>query len=199
MKKAFTTAELLLAMTIIGVIASLVIPPLLRDYNNKVYSASIKKIYTDIQNAVSQASLDENVDSFNRTKYWSNNYYKKGEFLEKYFKGQMNKYRFASSYESISGESAGFNVTNQRYILLKNGAMICYYGKDDKGVLFYVDTNGTNPPNKGGYDMFHIVLGEDGTLKTSSNPEGDIACKTSAVGKNCLNELIENDWDIDKY
>ena len=44
MKRAFTTAELLLAMTIIGVIAALVMPPIIRDYNMKVYSASMSFI-----------------------------------------------------------------------------------------------------------------------------------------------------------
>ena len=50
-KKAFTLAEVLITLTIIGVIAAITIPTLMKNYQNHANYAALKKTYSIIQNA----------------------------------------------------------------------------------------------------------------------------------------------------
>ena len=191
-KKAFTTAELLLAMTIIGVIAMLVMPPIIKDYNTKVYSASIRSIYGDIISAIEQACIDEKVSEIGQTKYAL--YGQEQAFLDKYFKGQK-KNAFASGYKSMNGNTGVNPVTGYSYIMLKSGAAIGLINGGGGMLHFYIDTNGKSAPNTGGLDAHAMVINKDNTLIKS----GSVKCKDAAHGDNCVIELINNDWDIDSY
>ena len=199
MKKAFTTAELLIAMTIIGVIAVLVVPPLIRDYTAKVQTSAIKNFYTDLVSAIEKACSDNNVSELSETKYIISG--NEAEFLDKYFWGQ-EKNTFNSSYKSLSGDEDDFDA-GDNYITIKNGSSISM-SCDGSSCTFYIDTNGTNSPNTGGLDMFKIIINGDNTVasksaKYTSGVIKNIPCNESALGENCVYELINNDWDMNKY
>ena len=51
MRKAFTIAELLVALTIIGVIAAVTLPVLSNSYNDRMYNAALKKNFSVLSNA----------------------------------------------------------------------------------------------------------------------------------------------------
>ncbi|MDR1327420.1 MAG: type II secretion system GspH family protein [Heliobacteriaceae bacterium] len=52
MKKAFTLAEFLITLGIIGVVAALVMPGLIADYKQKVYDTARKKVWSTVGQAV---------------------------------------------------------------------------------------------------------------------------------------------------
>lgn len=52
---AFTLAEVLLTLMIIGVIAVLTIPPFINAYNNIIYVSALKKTYSELQNILNLA------------------------------------------------------------------------------------------------------------------------------------------------
>lgn len=195
-KKAFTTAELLIAMTIIGVIAALVVPPLMRDYSMRVHGAAIKEAYGTIMSAIERACVDANVSVLARTKYVIGG--NESEFFKNYFKGKIDKNAFASKYSSLSGQknnSSGYPKTS---VVLSNGAAVAFYC-DNGGheCAFFVDTNGPAEPNTGGVDMFLIVFApysNEIVLNSSSSN-----CKSSTVGDGCIKKLIDADWDVQKY
>lgn len=58
LKLAFTVAEVLIVMGIIGIIAELMIPGLIADFNKAQYVLGLKKAYTVFNQALRQASAD---------------------------------------------------------------------------------------------------------------------------------------------
>ena len=64
MKKAFTLAEVLITLTIVGTIAALTIPHVLQDYKYKLYTTQLKKVYSEVSDAVEMIKNDENTDHF---------------------------------------------------------------------------------------------------------------------------------------
>lgn len=215
MKKAFTTAELLIAMTVIGVIAVLVVPTFIRDYNLKVYSATIKDVYTSIESAIMRACADSGVEEFERTSYVSGNAEDQKAFITKYFKAQ-EKDSFASEYKSLSGSSGSYNGRNCPMYTLHNGAairMCCtpltfsgnmiagpnphYEDREVKNgfCTFYVDINGKSDPNVGGLDMFTLTF--DGHTNTLShavcvrdNASGREDCRLDGERSACTNSPL---------
>ena len=75
MRKALTIGELLVTMTIIGVIAALVLPGFLKDYHKRIYTTKLKKTYEILDNAINQACTDNNVSYFYQTPYATYNLY----------------------------------------------------------------------------------------------------------------------------
>ena len=51
-KKAFTLAEVLITLTIIGVIAAITIPNLMQKYTKHQYVVGLKKAYSELSNAI---------------------------------------------------------------------------------------------------------------------------------------------------
>ena len=69
MKKslAFTLAEVTLTLGIVGIVASLTILPVVKNYQKKVYVNQLLKVYNDINTAFGKAQLNDLVDDFNKT------------------------------------------------------------------------------------------------------------------------------------
>ena len=61
---AFTLAELLITLVIIGVIAAVTIPNLISNYREKAYKTAWKKAYADFGNVALRIASDYNVDTF---------------------------------------------------------------------------------------------------------------------------------------
>ena len=58
---AFTLAEVLITLGIIGVVAALTLPTLIQNHQKQVYVTQLKKAYSNISNALSQVVNDEGV------------------------------------------------------------------------------------------------------------------------------------------
>jgi len=214
MKKAFTTAELLISLVIIGTIAMLVVPTFIKDYNMRVYSTSIKNIYNDIMNAVARACADSNVTYLSHVGFSATG--NENIFLSTYLKGENPNGDiddvFANSYKSLSGSSTSLlseeDVTGlfesgdmPKYKLQNGVVMIMRCGQTVSGVehkvcTFDIDTNGKSAPNIGGIDKFRMHIDvETNSLVSNTN----VTCSTSPAGENCVDELIEHDWDMEAY
>lgn len=215
MKKALTVGELLITMSIIGVIAILVLPGFMKDYHNKVYTTKLKKSIEIIENAVNQACIDNNVSYFYQTPYKASAEMG-NEFLHKYFKVGSDSNVFAK-YTSLKQGSIT-NITDNNEIsvnpsnavkLLSGEAigLTCPNNKDY--CTLYIDINSTDAPNKGGRDMFVVYLDtKTNEIKSNIQNESIIpsssavsvavsTCETSAIGAKCYGRLIENNWVMD--
>ena len=71
-KSAFTLAEVLITLGIIGVVAALTLPTLIQNHQKQVYVTGLKKAYSNIQNAFSKAMLDEGVTEWKQSECYSN-------------------------------------------------------------------------------------------------------------------------------
>ena len=205
MRKALTIGELLITMTIIGVIAILVIPGFLKDYHHKIYTTKLKKAYGLLSNAMEQACIDNNVSYFNQTPYSKGGAInKQQEFLDNYFKvSQKNAgSAFADTYRTINGvNNEGSAITEQLADTAKGKfqggeavALKCETTVNECIVL--LDINGKDGPNIGGRDLFIFRLDTKNNMVMSHSGEDE--CGTDQYGHGCLNRLIKDNW-IMKY
>ena len=193
-KRAFTLVEILIAMTIIGVVAVLTIPALYTAYQKKVLTTQLQRAYAEISQAAKAVMLDEGeVDDFKSTEAIENL-----TFLGKYLvitesdKGFVDTYGYFNDKHTAHdlkaevarqyGSWGGPKLSEDDYKcgITKAGAAICL-NKYSRGVL---DVNGIKGPNLVGRDAFSIGFNADGTVSTKYSTS--------------LASIIHNDWDIDK-
>ena len=133
---AFTLAEVLITLGIIGVVAALTLPTLIANYKEKELIVKTKKSYSDIQNAI-QLAQQENGDIGDNTALFnfSDGYSKALENFSKYFKGAKfckNREQCKDFYYDISyavptyGSSGAIKKYNTGWskIVLSSGAVL---------------------------------------------------------------------------
>ncbi|MCD8024057.1 MAG: type II secretion system GspH family protein, partial [Candidatus Gastranaerophilales bacterium] len=96
-KAAFTLAETLITLAIIGVVAAMTIPSVLNHYREQVVETRLKKIYSVMNQAISLSELDNGSKEF--WPYTCSNDEECMEYYEKYilpYLSAMQKYEFQS-------------------------------------------------------------------------------------------------------
>ena len=83
-KLAFTLAEVLVTLGIIGVVAAMTMPTLVSNHQKKVYVTQLKKVYTELTQALSRYKNDNNaINIMEAGNMTTTNCSEK--FLQKYF------------------------------------------------------------------------------------------------------------------
>ena len=183
MRKAFTVAELLLTMTIIGIIAILVLPSFLKDYHKKIYTTRLKKTYEVLFSAMEQACIDNNVSYFYQTPYSKPNASdKQAEFMNKYFK----------EMENASSSGTSLFADKYKVLRLKGGEAISLSCQTADSCTVIVDINSTEAPNVGGRDLFKFNL-DTANNKVSSTDDYN-KCGTDVYGTGCFSRIIRDNW-----
>lgn len=186
MKKAFTLSEVLIAVTIIGIIASLTLPTIINNFQQKAMLTALNTNYVELQQNLTflqserfnKGTLTKSILSLANPA--SNTIdTSAGKFFEDYYKatakcGEASTGKcFAAKYNTISGSSANFNCNvdgrEGKSILLKNESAICIIPADMSGTTFvpaivYIDVNGPKNPNKAGRDLFTFNIYNDFSL-----------------------------------
>ena len=62
-QKAFTLAETLITLSIIGVIAAMTVPTLMTNINNQQHITALKKAYSNLSNAVKMMAINMGCDT----------------------------------------------------------------------------------------------------------------------------------------
>lgn len=205
MRKALTIGELLVTMTIIGVIATLVLPGFLKDYHKKIYTTKLKKVYETLENAINQACVDNNVSYLGQTKYALTGKANQEEFLKTYFKKASSNaaFPFASTYKIINTGASGSSgiETDSAYAKLASGEAIAiscspytYNGTTKQECIVSVDTNSTAGPNIGGRDFFRFRIDTTNNKIMSHNTSND--CGNDQYGHGCFTKIIEDNWTM---
>lgn len=135
-KSAFTLAEVLITLGVIGVVAALTLPTLVQNYKEKILINKIKRTYSNIQNAIIMAqkeneSIGDNSVLFNA----SDGVVKVTENFAKYFNGAKvcktkkecpNYYyniEYANSFYNSNGETMVWDSSLPK-IILNDGSVI---------------------------------------------------------------------------
>lgn len=61
---AFTLAEVLITLGIIGVVAAMTMPSLVNEHRNKQYVVAFKKLYSNFSNAIILYKADQGCDRY---------------------------------------------------------------------------------------------------------------------------------------
>ncbi len=170
---AFTLTEVLLAVTIVGIIAALVLPATVSKFNDNILNTAHKRIKESVQNALDSLVVTENKTSFFTTSMYSltepENYdNSSGKFLKrnfrvsKYCDGENRAECFSKEYYTTNGTKR--EIYTPKYegscAILKSGASICIAPQIalDKPVRGIVDVNGIKGPNVFGRDLRQFVI-----------------------------------------
>ena len=172
MKKAFTLAEVLITLGIIGVITALTLPALIQSYRKKVTETALKKAYTQLYQALEQAQTDNGeAINWNWEDYQTYDRDSAEAFLQEYF----------YPYFNIIGRSAvQQQKKNLKYIIYNynddysgnpnwfwnNPQLTNWVELSDGSVISFVLKSTTTP-----YGQFNVIL------STNKNPKRLISGK----------------------
>ncbi|MGN0030573.1 MAG: type II secretion system protein [Candidatus Gastranaerophilaceae bacterium] len=158
--KGFTLTEVLLAVVIVGIIAALVLPTLITNYQDKSFSQKYTRETQTIKNTIDGLAAAENKGSFFETMMYVDaepqSYADSSEkFLKKYMRvsklcGDNNGDCFAKTYyEYKGGDKIVYKPAYKgSCAILKNGSSICITPQiNNIGVSLILDINGPKGPN----------------------------------------------------
>ena len=206
-KQAFTLAEVLITLGIIGVVAAIVMPGLITKIQDRVNIVRWKKSYALVAEAVKRVknrdiSVCEAANcravripniTGNPDIYFSNAFIE--AFIEElnpvdicFYAAEPRcygkKWAIGSSYRLLNKKDVlinGYNYYDARF-LLKDGSIV-YLSGDHGGPWLSVDVNGAvQKPNQVGRDFFIIKVFEDKVLPLGA--QGTFNTQTN--GKECL-------------
>ena len=213
-KIAFTLAEVLITLGVIGIVAAMTIPTLISNYQEKVFVTGAKKFYSLISQAVQLATIDNGLpenwdlsDPENMIKplmpylkitdyctstngkvcYNKKIYHRNGNLAD-------NQYVFSGT------------ASNRPAFRLSDGTNVGIYTTPASAINdstvrgeYMVDVNGEKGPNTYGKDLFIFNLAQNGTIKPSGDMQGQdrYAFKTGclnsdAVGLGCAAWVVLN-------
>lgn len=174
-KDAFTLSEVLITLAIVGTLALLVVPGLIRDVNNKAMMALLQGTVTNINDIVQTELVNTRATKLSDTIIFNDpeKFLQKLEYAKSRGSGTIIYYP-AEKYKNISGTANQMGTgTYNASVILKNGVGIGLLaprtasGKQYAGraaVLFNIDLNGSKGPNISGVDLFELELSDESDL-----------------------------------
>ena len=166
---AFTLAETLITITILGVVATVLIPNIISNYKKHLIEVKFKFIYSqlsriiDIMN-VQDGTISKIVDESltQNTEYFNEKYFKKYLKFTKECESLKSDCRiFADSiFPEIDGTTNNKSEYAPYYFheyLLPNGIILGTLNQYNR-ISFIVDLNGTKKPNQIGSDIFYFSI-----------------------------------------
>ncbi len=171
-KYGFTLAEVLITLAVIGVVAALTVPTVVRNYQKTQMITQLKKVYSSIANTTNLAIADEGpvlgwqvgenftgqaaVDFTNK---YLIPYLKVSKNCENKTTGDCTfnySYLNNDTKRSFDSRYARFYLNDGTLIALRIENAPRGDGLNYKQAYIYIDMNGQKKPNKYGKDLFHF-------------------------------------------
>lgn len=212
-KRGFTLAEVMVALALIGVVASLTIPTFVGSSRNKANAAKLATVVSAVENAFTTMMVAEAQPNLAGTDFYNDNdinFDRLGVYL---------KIAGVSEYNSAAYNVTGGTVSisnSQGVVRLKNGADVIFVdsvpgagGADLSPFELIIDVNGIGSrPNVWGRDVFCFrVAGADGGLYPIGSERYDelsggtntaaSQCVIGTTGEFCTARLVENNYEVD--
>ncbi len=219
-RKGFTLSELLMALTIVGVIAVLTVPVMMNNIHNKMFATQVKNMVATIE----QLAQDQLI--VHRTRDLSDTDFGDPDKLltDKHF--AITKTCSASTalkdcwktaatgkdkiqYKYLSRQNLSINK-NGRTVVLKNGVMLRYTASTSSENVsgdivcnILMDINGNEKPNIAGRDLFGFYVTNKGKIvdysyaSESNDTLSDKITKCKSGVWYCYGALADNGWKMD--
>ena len=184
-KFAFTLAEVLITLGIIGVVAAMTMPSLITNYQEKQRVSQLKKVYSALSQAFVSAVQENGTpdewgmgDMYEENSHliMANNFKKHLKLSQDCTNMNGTQARKVCGMQDNAGKNNNLEIvgasSQAKAIILNDGTIVgfrhyeanCAMGFGDlKNVcgILYVDLNGQKRPNSGGYDQFNIYVAKD--------------------------------------
>lgn len=211
---AFTLAEVLITLAIVGIIAAMTIQTLMTHLTHKKLESQLKKTYSELNIAARNFYAHEDMSvhdadiMLNKDMDKTNTFYLSDELLNKfmsYYKGFQRQTVANDRWVTFDNKNKinqknldGTNITSypcdrsavatdlvgRNYALDDTSA----YGNTDFGPKICVDINGIDKPNRLGYDRFVFVFTEDAVVPYTGDSWQDLnenQTDEKEIAKNC--------------
>ena len=228
-KSAFTLAEVLITLGIIGVVAALTVPAIITKYKKVVTIAKLKKTYS-ILNQIAMHSIDDNwisdLSSLDFNAEAVENYFK--TYWQPYFKDSIviseNGYQLYGTsrpFSGLNGSAGSIGILTSYsegriYFTTSDGTGYClmlltYVNDGDNTVIqfnskpsVFVDINGTKKPNTFGKDVFIFDFYENTVKPRGANQNMETLnnnCSLNATGSGeyCTAKIMKDGWEINYW
>ncbi len=206
-KTAFTLAEVLITLGIIGVVAAMTLPSLIQKHQERVTVNKVKKFYSVISQAQLLAIKDHGyLDEWDvpdtHTKESAEKFM---SYLKPYLKiakdcGTSSGCLQNGTIKLLKGNNwVNYDSNNAYYkLILNDGTYMwlrtsksAYCATSDSGAndtcgVLWIDINGKNPPNTIAKDIFIFALVKNGVVTT-----GNDDCNSSGAGWDCSKYILE--------
>lgn len=181
-RNSFTLAEVLITLGIIGIVASMTLPALIKNHQKKEIITGLKKSYAELDNISQEISYEYGEGVYNVIEGKTDSI----EFMElfaKYYSGIKRcennecanlakpKYKTYLGASIITNHNVYFGV-NQ--FITKDGRMYSFSSNpsnNGNGIYITVDVNGIGKsPNAWGRDVFTFKITEDNKVHPCGGP-----------------------------
>lgn len=211
--KAFTLAEVLITLGIIGVVASMTMPALINKMNDRANVTALKKAYTVLSQALMMAKYEyEDYEYWNIVDYDMNSTTEIYNYLKPHLKVIKEcPNQIVGCWKQVKSLK-GTNINNEAGMgdsvynfVLNDGtniSMNIYSSDSDKTLYgvgdntlpafigFWVDVNGNKNPNQIGRDVFLLVLYKKG-LQPAGLDNDSADCHKNGFGYTCAAKVIQ--------
>lgn len=153
-KSAFTLAEVLITLGVIGVVSAMTLPTVIKNYQKKVASTRVKSAYSQLLQAIQRSEVDnDEIKSWDFDTTNTETFMKK--YLEPYFKGMT---LCTNLTKCPIGITSGHY--DRRYFL-NNGTQIDFYRHESAPFYILIDIDGLKGKNTMGYDWFYFTYNKN--------------------------------------
>lgn len=225
MKKAFTLAEVLVTLGIIGVVSAMTVPTLMQNHQRKTYVTQLHKVYNQAQQALLQYQTDKNAVDLNEAGLGNTS--SQVEFIKTYFKvvqdcGTDWAPCFNETYTKLSGTSVTLQDADHFFVLSDGtaiGTSVQSNARTKNLVMeIWVDINGQKGPNIVGRDFFIMYVYKNGVIDDinfEEQSEGDNVivnvplepdyrermfntyCKAHPTARRgCFGKILNDNWEM---
>ncbi len=211
--KAFTLAEVLITLAIIGIVAALTIPAVVLNYQKQEVIARLKKTYSALANTTNLAIAEEGPITS-----WVLEFNKSKEFAEKYLipflKVSKNcEYntngdcKFAIKYINNTQAQNQLGSDWARFYL-HDGTLVSVLATNLGRAELFIDINGQRKPNILGKDIFFLTyrvtmaynlgkfIGSCGSCDRETLLTEDASWACTKTGHDCMTLIMLDGWQI---
>lgn len=211
---AFTLAEVLITLGIIGIVAAMTVPSLIKNYQKQQTVVELQKVLSTISNAYTMSvsqngpgdswDLPSTWDAAGSTQFW-NSYFVPYISVSRTCTSANYSQCWSSASTFLDGKPLTVGIY---FLMLNDGTLINLSGGGSGYGVMYVDINGFKKPNIMGKDIFKIdyyfttgkvSLDGQGLSRSGILSPGDYSCSLdSGIAKgNWCGALIQIDgWKI---
>lgn len=210
-KHGFTLAEILITLSIIGIVAAVTLPGLNNNVNSRKVGPALAKAVNTLENANRTALIKENkriIEDLDLT-YTAAELGISGDGksylnrVAKYLQGELQaKETFLAkdgvSYQMHYTNSNSFHTSSKRAQLPRNKY-------DGKYFDVLIDVNGNNQPNKNGEDRFLVHIDNFGIVIPAGGIEAadygvdtykDCTADNEVIDEYCTGTIADNGWEV---
>jgi len=222
-KQAFTLAEVLITLAIIGIIAAITIPSIVANHQKRTLETQFAKTYRTLQTAVNLAVAEHgDISTWDWKETYAND--EKNAFVEKYLLEHLNIVKYCKldketgcfqqePYKALDGSDWGPFGNSSPSVVLADGTLVDFLHRvfaNTNALSLRVDLNGGKKPNVLGKDAFIFDIYQStseflprGVYKNNSTMDKTTVeymqnnCKSS--GSHCAAKIVLDGFKINYW